>query len=91
VCGREDSNLQGPRGPTGPKPAASTSSATPAGDGSRIEAPGKGLGMATQEDRERESRESDETKFDEAVERESEERERLAERAADEDLDPDER
>ena len=30
VCGREDSNLQGPRGPTGPKPAASASSATPA-------------------------------------------------------------
>jgi hypothetical protein len=29
-CGREDSNLQGPRGPAGPKPAASTSSATPA-------------------------------------------------------------
>lgn len=91
VCGREDSNLQGPRGPTGPKPAASTSSATPAGDGSRIEAPGKEPGMATQEDRERESRESDETKFDEAVERESEERERLADRVADEDLDPDER
>src|SRR5215216_2728041 len=29
-CGREDLNLQGPRGPTGPKPVASTSSATPA-------------------------------------------------------------
>jgi hypothetical protein len=29
-CGREDSNLQGPCDPTGPKPAASTSSATPA-------------------------------------------------------------
>jgi broad specificity phosphatase PhoE len=91
VCGREDSNLQGPRGPTGPKPAASTSSATPAGDGSRIEARGKEPGMATQEDRERESRESDETKFEQAVEHESEERERLADRAADEGLDPDER
>ena len=88
ICGREDSNLQGPRGPTGPKPAASTSSATPAGDGSRIEAPGKEPGMATQEDRERESRESDETKFEQAVEHESEEREQLAERAAREDLEP---
>ena len=29
-CGREDSNLQGPHGPTGPKPAAYASSATPA-------------------------------------------------------------
>ena len=29
-CGREDSNLQGPRGPTGPKPVASASFATPA-------------------------------------------------------------
>ena len=29
-CGREDSNLQEPCGPTGPKPAASASSATPA-------------------------------------------------------------
>jgi hypothetical protein len=46
--------------------------------------------MATQEDRERESRESGETKFDEAVERESEERERLAEQAAREDLEPEE-
>lgn len=44
--------------------------------------------MATQEDRERESRESDETKFEQAVEHESEERERLAERAAREDLEP---
>ena len=88
VCGREDSNLQGPHGPTGPKPAASTSSATPAGDGSRIEAHGKGPGMATQEDRERESRESDDTKFEQAVEHESEEREQLAERAAREDLEP---
>jgi len=42
--------------------------------------------MATPEDRERESRESDETKFDEAVERESEEREQLGERVADDDL-----
>ena len=31
VCGREDSNLQGASAPAGPKPAASTSSATPAG------------------------------------------------------------
>jgi len=46
--------------------------------------------MPTQDDRERESRESDETKFDKAVERESEERERLAERVADEDLQPEE-
>ena len=46
--------------------------------------------MATQEDRERESRESDETKFDQAVEHESEERERLAKRAADENLEPEE-
>ena len=90
VCGREDSNLQGPRGPTGPKPAASTSSATPARDGSRIEAPGKDPAMATQEDRERESRESDETKFDQAVGHESEERELLGERLAYEDLQPEE-
>ena len=46
--------------------------------------------MATQEDRERESRDSEETKFDEAVERESEERERLGERLADEDLEAEE-
>jgi hypothetical protein len=46
--------------------------------------------MATQYDRERESRESEETKFDEAVERESEERERLADQAAREDLEPEE-
>ena len=46
--------------------------------------------MATQYDRERESRDSDETKFDEAVERESEERERLGEQAAREDLEPEE-
>ena len=44
--------------------------------------------MATQYDRERESRDSEETKFDEAVERESEERERLGERLADEELEP---
>ena len=30
TCGREDSNLQGPFGPTGPKPAAFANSATPA-------------------------------------------------------------
>src|SRR2546423_5552442 len=81
-CGREDSNLQGPRGPAGPKPAASTSSATPARDGSRIEPPGKEPSMTTQYDRERESRDSEETKVDEAVERESEERERLRGRLA---------
>jgi hypothetical protein len=46
--------------------------------------------MATQYDRERESRDSEETKFDEAVERESEEREQLGERLADEELEPDE-
>jgi hypothetical protein len=46
--------------------------------------------MATQEDRERESRETDESKFDRAVERESDERERLAERVAEEPLEPDE-
>ena len=46
--------------------------------------------MATQYDRERESRDSEETKFDEAVERESEDRERLAEQAAREDLEPEE-
>jgi hypothetical protein len=46
--------------------------------------------MVTHEDRERESRESEETKFDEAVERESEDRERLAEQAAREDLEPEE-
>jgi hypothetical protein len=46
--------------------------------------------MATQEDRERESRESDETKFEQSVEHESEERERLGERLADEDLEPEE-
>jgi hypothetical protein len=45
--------------------------------------------MATQEDRERESRETDESSFDRAVERESDERERLAERVADEPLDAD--
>ena len=46
--------------------------------------------MATQYDRERESRDSEETKFDEAVERESEERERLGERIAHEHLEPEE-
>jgi hypothetical protein len=46
--------------------------------------------MATQEDRARESRESDETKFEQAVEREREERGRLGERVADESLEPDE-
>jgi hypothetical protein len=46
--------------------------------------------MATQQDRERESRESDETKFEESVEQESEERERLGERAARENLEPEE-
>ena len=45
--------------------------------------------MATQEDRERESRESVETKFEQAVEGESEEREQLGERLADEPLEPD--
>ena len=30
MCGREDSNLQGALAPTGPKPVASASSATPA-------------------------------------------------------------
>ena len=45
--------------------------------------------MATQEDRERESRESDETKFEQAREDEREERELLGERAA-RDLEPDE-
>jgi hypothetical protein len=45
--------------------------------------------MATQEDRERESRESDETKFEQAVEHESEEREQHGERLADEPLEPD--
>jgi hypothetical protein len=46
--------------------------------------------MATQEDRERESRETDESKFDRAVERERGERERLGERIADEPLEPEE-
>ena len=46
--------------------------------------------MATQEDRERESRESGETKYEQAGERESEERERLGERVADEDLEREE-
>jgi hypothetical protein len=46
--------------------------------------------MATQEDRARESRESDETKFEQAGERESEERERLADRVTEEELEPDE-
>jgi hypothetical protein len=40
--------------------------------------------MATPEDREQESRETEDTKFDRAVERESDERERLGERLADE-------
>jgi hypothetical protein len=44
--------------------------------------------MATREDRERESRETEESKFDRAVERESEEREQLGERIADEPLEP---
>jgi hypothetical protein len=42
--------------------------------------------MATPEDRERESRETEETKFDEAVEHESERREELGRRVADEPL-----
>jgi len=46
--------------------------------------------MATDKDRERESRESSETKFDEAEEREREERDRLGERLAHEELEPEE-
>jgi hypothetical protein len=46
--------------------------------------------MATDKDRERESRESSETKFDEAEEHEREERERLGERLAHEALEPEE-
>ena len=47
LCGREDSNLQGPCGPTGPKPAASASSATPAWRlKDRAETPGRSLGRA---------------------------------------------
>ncbi|HYZ77698.1 MAG TPA: hypothetical protein VE596_10035 [Gaiellaceae bacterium] len=42
--------------------------------------------MTTPKDREAESRESDETKFDEAVEHESDEREKRGERLADEPL-----
>jgi hypothetical protein len=42
--------------------------------------------VTDQEQREAESRESDETKFDEAVEHESEERDQLGERLADEPL-----
>ena len=44
--------------------------------------------MATPEERERESRETDDSKYDRAVEHESEERERLGERVADEPLEP---
>jgi hypothetical protein len=44
--------------------------------------------MATREDRERESRETEETKYDRAVERESDERERVGGRIADEPLEP---
>ena len=46
--------------------------------------------MTTPEKREEESRDSDETKFDDAVERESEERDQLAERIPDEDTEPEE-
>ena len=46
--------------------------------------PGHYDAMTTPKDREEESRESSETKFDEAVEDESEEREQLGKRLADE-------
>ncbi len=39
-CGREDSNLQGPQGPPGPKPGAYSSSATSAGPQQRRKCPG---------------------------------------------------
>jgi hypothetical protein len=44
--------------------------------------------MATREDREHESRETEESKYDRAVERESDERERLGERIAEDPLEP---
>jgi hypothetical protein len=68
-------DLNPPRLPVPPRPHA---------DGSRIEALGNAHAVTTRENREEESRESDETKYDEAVEHESEERERLGERLADE-------
>ena len=64
--------------PPGPKPGASTSSATPAWLKDR--AAGYQSPMADQEQREQESRESDVTKFEERTDEQSEEREELAER-----------
>jgi hypothetical protein len=90
--------------PTGPKPAASASSATPAclqgygglaphrgGDGGAVETDHLGTdpesqaarGLTPDEqraERERESRESDETKFEQAVEDDQAEREKLVQR-----------
>jgi hypothetical protein len=81
-CGREDSNLQGAFAPTGPKPAASASSATPAVS-RRIEASKRYPEMREQDERERQSRESSETRFEEKVRRESEERAEAAKRLPD--------
>ena len=68
--------------PTGPKPAASASSATPARFKDR--AAGYAAVMATPEDRERESQATDETKFEREREAEEAERSRDAERVQDE-------
>jgi hypothetical protein len=81
-CGREDSNLQGAFAPTGPKPAASASSATPAVS-RRIETSKPYLEMREQDERERESRETSETRYEEEVRRESEERGEAADRLPD--------
>lgn len=73
--------------PPGPKPGASTSSATPARFKDR--AAGYARRMATPEDRERESRESDVTKYEELTEEVREEQHKAAERIA-EPLEPQE-
>ena len=74
-------------GPPGPKPGASTSSATPAGlfkDRARR----VGTAYGNPEEREQESRESDVTKFEELTEEVREEQKEAAERIA-EPLEPD--
>jgi hypothetical protein len=75
--------LEPPRacGPTGPKPAASTSSATPARPIKDRDA-GYHSAMATPEERERESRESEHTKFEEASEEVEREQREAAEKIA---------
>jgi hypothetical protein len=67
--------------PPGPKPGAYTNSATPA-QWFEDSDDGYGARMADEEQRERESRESDVTKFEELTEQQAEEQKEAAQRIA---------